>query len=50
VIWAEKIFYDLTELDHGSRQHFFPAPKSAKFPGDFNQRSNPWNPPYTNVI
>ena len=40
MISAETQFRDLTDLDHGSRQPFFPALKSAKFARDFNQRSN----------
>lgn len=40
MIGAEIKFCDLTDLGHGSRQHFFGAPKSPKFPGDFNHRSN----------
>jgi hypothetical protein len=42
VIRAETNFYDLTDLDHGSRQHFFGALKFEKIARDSIHRSNPW--------
>ena len=41
MISSETNYCDLTELDHGSRQHIFSTPKFAKIARDSIQRSNP---------